>query len=314
MAKFHIGGQAVIEGVLIRAPERYSTAVRRTSGEIVVKSRDYIPLSKRKKIYNLPLVRGVIGLVEMLSIGIKSLNFSADMQVTEEEAKKKKVGKSRSFGQSLSFALSFILVLGIALLVFFYFPLWLANFLKLQKTTWQFNVLTGVVRISLFLGYVWFLSFFKDLRRIFQYHGAEHMSIYAFESGEGLTLNNIRKYSTLHPRCGTSFIFLVLLLAITIYSISDFLFYLVDGSAPGLAERVFMHLILLPFVAGVAYEALKLSDKTKSRLLTKIIIAPGLWLQMITTQKPSDDQIEVAVAAIQGALRLPLAPGVVALE
>jgi uncharacterized protein YqhQ len=140
------------------------------------------------------------------------------------------------------------------------------------------------------------------------------MSIYAFESGENLTLDNIRKYSTLHPRCGTSFIFLVLLLAITIYSISDFLFYLVDGSAPGLAERVLMHLILLPFVAGLAYEVLKLSDKTKSSFLTKIIIAPGLWLQMITTQRPSDDQIEVAVAAIQGALRQPFGPGVVALE
>jgi len=313
MAQFHIGGQAVIEGVLIRAPERYSTAVRKPSGEIVVNSCQYVPLSKRKKLFNLPLIRGVLGLYEMLSIGVKSLNFSADLQMTEEE-KKKAEKKSGQAARSLGFGLSFVLALGIALLVFFYFPLWLANALQLQKTTWQFNLLTGVVRVTLFLGYVWFLSFFRDLRRVFQYHGAEHMSIYAFEAGEELTLDNIRKYTTLHPRCGTSFIFLVAILAITIYSLSDFIFYLSAGTAPSLTKRVVLHLILLPLVAGVAYEALKLSDKTKSTFLTKIIIAPGLWLQKITTQRPSDDQIEVAVAAIEGALNRTLSPGAVLLE
>jgi uncharacterized protein YqhQ len=312
MAQFHIGGQAVIEGVLIRAPERYSTAVRKPNGEIVIKSRPYIPLSKRRKFYNLPIVRGVLGLYEMLAIGIGSLNFSADMQMTEEE--KQKAEKANQFLKSLSFGFSFILALGIALLLFFYFPLWLANFLHLQKTTWQFNLLTGAVRVSLFLGYVWFLSFFRDLRRIFQYHGAEHMSIYAFEAGEDLTLDNIRKYTTLHPRCGTSFIFLVVVLAITIYSVSDFLFYLISGATPTLAQRVILHLILLPLVAGIAYEALKLSDKTKSKFLTKIIISPGLWLQKITTQKPSDDQIEVAVAAIYGALNRTPVQGIVVVE
>jgi len=313
MAQFYIGGQAVIEGVLIRAPERYSTAVRKPSGEIVVKSCQYVPLSKRKKLFNLPLLRGVLGLYEMLSIGVKSLNFSADLQMTEEEKKKTEKKSSRA-AKSLGFGLSFVLALVIALLVFFYFPLWLADALQLQKTTWQFNLLTGAVRVTLFLGYVWFLSFFRDLRRVFQYHGAEHMSIYAFEAGEELTLDNIRKYTTLHPRCGTSFIFLVVILAITIYSLSDFIFYLSAGIAPTLAKRVLLHLILLPLVAGIAYEALKLSDKTKSTFLTKLIIAPGLWLQKITTQRPSDDQIEVAVAAIKGALNRSLSPGIVLLE
>jgi uncharacterized protein YqhQ len=312
VSRLQIGGQAVIEGVLIRAPERYSTAVRRQSGEIVLKSCSYVPLAKRKKIFNLPLVRGVIGLFEMLSIGIKSLNFSAEVQISEEEKKKSK--KTSSFSKTLGFAASFLLAFGVAFLVFFYFPLWLANFLQLQKTSWQFNLLTGVIRILLFLGYIGFLSFFKDLRRIFQYHGAEHMSIYAFEAGEELTLDNIRKYTTLHPRCGTSFIFLVLLLAITVYSISDYTFYLTIGSAPSLGQRVSIHLLLLPLVAGVAYEALKLSDKTKQNLLTKTLIAPGLWLQKITTNRPSDDQIEVAVAAINGALDKSLAAGVSAVH
>jgi len=310
LSQFHIGGQAVIEGVLIRAPERYSTAVRRLSGQIVVKSCEYIPLAKRRKLYNLPLLRGVIGLFEMLYIGIKSLNFSADQQMAEETSKKKKPDKSNRLRQSLGLALSFGLAFGIAFLVFFYFPLWLANDLDLQKTTWQFNLLTGAIRVVFFLSYVWFLSFFKDLRRIFQYHGAEHMSIYAFEAGEELTLDNIRKHTTLHPRCGTSFIFLVVILAITVYSLSDVLFYLLTGFTPKLGERVLLHLVLLPLVAGVAYEALKLSDKTKNSLLTRIFIAPGLWLQKITTQRPSDDQIEVAVAAIQGALNTTLGPGI----
>lgn len=302
MSQFHIGGQAVIEGVMIRAPQRYSTAVRKPSGEIVLKSCEYTPLAKRKKLYNLPLVRGVLGLFEMLYIGIRSLNFSADLQMAGEEYRWKDSKKRSRFSKSAGFALSFVLAFGVALLVFFYFPLWLASTLHLEKTTWQFNLLTGAIRVTLFLGYVWFLSFFKDLKRVFQYHGAEHMSIYAFEAGEELTLGNIRKYTTLHPRCGTSFIFLVVILAVTVYSLSDFLFYLASGALPSLAERVLVHLLLLPLVAGVAYEALKFSDKTKSNFLTRILITPGLWLQKITTQKPSDDQIEVAVAAIEGAL------------
>jgi len=285
---------------MIRAPLRYSTAVRKPGGEIVVRAWDYVPLARRKKIFNLPLVRGVLSLAEMLVIGIRTLNFSADLQMEAENNKKPK-GAGRKWLNSVWAALSILFAFGLAMLIFFYFPLWAAHSLNLQKTSWEFNLLTGLIRVTLFLGYVWFLSFFKDLRRIYEYHGAEHMSIYAFEAGQDLTLENIRKYTTLHPRCGTSFIFLVLLLAITVYSLSDFIYYLVTGNFPGLGTRVLMHFLLLPLVAGVAFEALKLSDKTKSNFLTKIFIAPGLWLQMITTRKPSDDQIEVAVAAVQAA-------------
>lgn len=296
-----MGGQALIEGVMIRAPERYSCACRRATGEIVVKSQDYIPVSKRKKLLNLPIVRGFLGLFEMLAIGIKSLNFSADVASQDIKTKKKEPAK---WQKTLMSAISFALALGIAVSVFFYLPLLVATILNLKQHPFWFNIVTGVIRVTMFVLYVWFLSFFKDFKRLFQYHGAEHMSIYAFENGEELTLENIKKYSTLHPRCGTSFLFLLLILAILIYSISDSLYFVVAQNVPVLAKRFLYHLLLLPIVAGVSYEILKLSSKTKENFLTKILIAPGLWLQKITTQRPTEDQIEVAVAALENAVGL----------
>jgi len=299
MSQINIGGQALIEGVMIRAPERYSCACRKSSGEIVVKGQDYIPVNKRKKLLNLPVVRGFIGLFEMMAIGIKSLNFSAEIAGEDEKSKKKEPAK---WQKNLMSAVSFVLALGIAISVFFYLPLLIATILNLKQHPFWFNMVTGVIRVIMFVLYVWFLSFFKDFKRLFQYHGAEHMSIYAFENGEELTLENIKKYSTLHPRCGTSFLFLLLILAILIYSVADSLYFVVAQNVPILAKRFLFHLLLLPVVAGVSYEILKLSSKTKDNFFTRILIAPGLWLQKITTQRPSEDQIEVAVAALENAV------------
>ncbi len=301
MSKINVGGQALIEGVMIRAPERYSCACRKPTGEIVVKSQDYIPVSKRNKLLNLPIIGGFIGLFEMLAIGIKSLNFSAEVASDDLKTKKKKPAQ---WQKSLMSALSFILALSIAVSVFFYLPLLISTLLQLKSHPFWFNIVTGIIRVSMFVLYIWFLSFFKDFKRLFQYHGAEHMSIYAFENGEELTLENIKKYSTLHPRCGTSFLFLLLILAILIYSVSDSLYFIVAKNVPVLGKRFLYHLILLPLVAGVSYEILKLSSKTKENFFTKILIAPGLWLQKITTQRPSEDQIEVAVAALENAVGL----------
>jgi len=306
MSKINVGGQALIEGVMIRAPERYSCACRKATGEIVVRNYDYIPVSKRKKLLNLPIVRGFIGLFEMLAIGIKSLNFSAEVAGEDVKSKRKEPAK---WQKNLISALSFALALGIAISVFFYLPLLMATVLNLKQHPFWFNMVTGIIRVIMFVLYVWFLSLFKDFKRLFQYHGAEHMSIYAFENGEELTLENIKKYSTLHPRCGTSFLFLLLILAILIYSISDSLYFIVAQNVPVLAKRFLYHLLLLPIVAGVSYEILKLSSKTTDNFLTKILIAPGLWLQKITTQRPTEDQIEVAVAALENAVGLkPVAP------
>jgi uncharacterized protein YqhQ len=294
-----VGGQAVIEGVMIRSPKRVSTAVRKQSGEIVIKNEDYISWTKRKKILNLPLVRGVISLVEMLVIGIKTLNYSANVAMEElEEQEGKKEKTSNNWLLALTAVGAFALGLGI----FFFLPLFLSNLLKMNKQALAFNLVAGLIRISLFLIYIWALSLVAEFRRIFQYHGAEHKSIFAYEAGENLSCETAQKYPTAHPRCGTSFILIVALFAIFFYSLSDTIYYLITGFPPTLLKRYIIHFILLPLVAGGAYELLKLSGKKRDSKITKILIAPGVWLQKITTEEPTPSQLEVAIVALENAL------------
>jgi uncharacterized protein YqhQ len=300
----NIGGQAVIEGVMMRSSKRVSTAVRKQSGEIVVRSEDYIPLSKRYKLLSIPIIRGIISFVEMLVIGIKSLNFSADVAVEEIEKKegKDKVKKRTQTSRGLMLGLAVVLALALGIFIFFFLPLFFSSLLKIKREALSFNLVAGGIRVAMFLIYVWAISRFKDFKRIFEYHGAEHKSIYAYESGEELTSENVKKFSTKHPRCGTSFILIVAIFAILVYSISDTIYTLIAGTYPVLLKRFLLHFTLLPLVAGGSYELLKLSGKTKDNRITKIFSAPGIWLQKITTQEPDDSQLEVAIVALENAL------------
>lgn len=308
MHRAEVGGQAVIEGVMMRSPQRVSTAVRRQSGEIVVKNDDYISLTKRKKVFNLPIFRGVISLGEMLFIGIKTLNYSANIAMEDME---KKEGKNKDDSKSeekkktsndLLLALTAIGAIALGLVVFFFLPLFLSKLMGVEKKALAFNLVAGIIRIALFITYIWALSLVKEFRRVFEYHGAEHKSIFAYEAGENLSFETAQKYPTAHPRCGTSFIIIVALFAILFYSLSDTVYYLITGIPPTLLQRYLIHFLLLPLVAGGAYELLKLSGKKRDNKIIRIFSAPGVWLQKITTREPDKSQLEVAIAALENAL------------
>ncbi len=297
----------MIEGVMMRSSKRVSTAVRKQSGQIVVKNEEYVPLSKRYKILNVPILRGVVSFVEMLIIGIRSLNFSADVAVEEIEEKegKNKKGKKGQGSRGLMLGLAVILALGLGILIFFFLPIFFSSLVGIKRQALSFNLVAGAIRVAMFLAYVWAISRFKDFKRIFEYHGAEHKSIYAYEAGEDLTYEKVKKFSTKHPRCGTSFILIVAIFAIFIYSISDTIYTLLAGTYPPLLKRFLLHFSLLPLVAGGSYELLKLSGKTRENKITRVLSAPGIWLQKITTQEPDQSQLEVAIVALECALGNP---------
>ena len=307
MQRAEVGGQAVIEGVMIRSPQRISTAVRKQSGEIVIKNDDYISLTKRKKIFGLPVVRGIISLGEMLVIGIKTLNYSANvaMEDMEDQERNKEDSSPKEGKKSSNDLLLALTAIGAVLLglgVFFFLPLFLSKLLGVERKALTFNLVAGAIRISLFIAYIWALSLVGEFRRVFQYHGAEHKSIFAYEAGENLSSETAQKYPTAHPRCGTSFILIVALFAILFYSLSDTVYFLITGVPPTIVKRYLIHFILLPLVAGGAYELLKLSGKKKDSKIVRIFSAPGVWLQKITTREPTQPQLEVAIAALENAL------------
>lgn len=309
MSEINVGGQAVIEGVMIRSPERIATAVRAQDGKIIVRARAYQALPKRKKWLNIPIVRGAISFFEMLVLGVGALNFSADVAATEipEGEESASIDPSQYKGMSVSaIILTTVIGLGAGIALFFFLPLWIAALLGLEKGALGFNLLAGGIRVTMFVGYVWLLSFFKDFKRLFEYHGAEHKSIFAYENGEDLTLENVTKYLTFHPRCGTSFLLIVAVLAILVYSVSDTLYQVITGAPPPLLNRFAVHFSLLPIVAGSSYELLKLSAKHGDKWWWRPLSAPGLWLQRITTKEPDPEQLEVARIAVWSSLGMPL--------
>ncbi len=304
MSDFQVGGQAVIEGVMIRSETHVSTAVRRADKSILVKTRPYTPLSKRIRVLSWPVLRGFVALFEMLGIGISSLNFSAEtagQDIDIQNGKEPTEGKSNTF----LLVLSMIFALGVGIAFFFFLPLWLTSLFGVQKDAVLFNLIAGAIRVTLFVAYVWILTLFKDFRRIFEYHGAEHKTIWAYEKKEEITVENASKYKTLHPRCGTSFILIVALFAILVFAIADTIYQLSAGHPPQLFIRFAVHLTLLPLVSGGSYELLKLSGRTRDNRFTKLMIKPGLWLQLITTKEPSPEQLEVAVVAVRASLSMP---------
>ena len=235
----------------------------------------------------------------MLVLGIKTLNFSAEMAAREPSDNEPEIRQKKSGKLDLAVAFTVVFSVGIGLAVFFFLPILITQLMSIPKEAVEFNLVAGAVRVIIFLAYVWSLSQFNSFKRIFQYHGAEHKSIFAFEADLPLKVDSTYEFTTYHPRCGTSFILIVALLAILTYSITDTLFTVAAGHPPGTFERFFTHLLFLPLVAGISFELLKLSGKTRSHPLTRFLIAPGLWLQRITTKEPSDDQVEVALTALK---------------
>jgi uncharacterized protein YqhQ len=302
-ADLHVGGQAVIEGVMIRSPHTVSTAVRRPDGEIVVKNEKFVSLTQRSKLLGKPLIRGLVSFVEMLVISIKTLNYSAEIAMEDEGGTKSPEEKLKSnFLKSVYMAFTFIFALALGFGIFFFLPLWFSHILGVRREALAFNLIAGCARVTLFIVYVWIISKFGEFKKIFQYHGAEHKSIYTYEAGKELTVENVKGFSTRHPRCGTSFILIVVVFAILVYSVSDTIYSLITGVPPTLPQRMLIHFTLLPLVAGVGFELLRFSGKAQHRKIIKALSTPGLWIQSITTREPNEAQLEVALIALKNAL------------
>ncbi len=286
MSRYYYGGQAVIEGVMMRGKKNMAVAVRRTPEEIVLDLQTVSSVAERFPFLKLPLIRGFVALIESMIIGIKTLTFSAN-QVVEGEGE----GESLS-NWELGLSVAFALVVGTGL--FALLPVGLAYLLKAYVPGHMLqNLLEGLFRVLVFLAYVVAISFMKDIQRVFEYHGAEHKTIHTYEAGEELTVENTRKYSTLHPRCGTSFLLFVMVISILVFSLVG---------ETGIWARLISRIILLPVVAGVSYEFLKITGKYQHVLLMRICSMPGLWLQKLTTREPDDSQLEVAIYALQKVL------------
>ena len=309
-----VGGQAVLEGVMMRAPGMVATAVRRSNGEIVVKKEPHVALAEKYPLLKFPILRGALGLIEMMVIGMRTLNFSAEiaMQDVEPFAKNNGNGEepqnvsdkpdasSSKDNLKLGLTVAFSLAVGVAL--FFVTPLFMATFFfNVGQEPLVFNLIAGGIRIALLLVYLFTISRLKDIHRLFQYHGAEHKAVFAFERGEGLDVAAAARQSRFHPRCGTSFLLIVMIVAILLFSILDAIVMNWIGQLT-LVVRLLTHLPLIPLVGGVSYEFIKASAKRSETPIGKIIVAPGLWLQKITTQEPDETQLEVAIVALRCAL------------
>jgi uncharacterized protein YqhQ len=275
------GGQAILEGVMMRHGNKIAAAVRRPDKQIVFQERIYIPLTKRYKVLGWMFIRGTVNLFEMMIVGIKCLMFSAEVALSEEERKPK----------SWEFTLSFIISFAVAIFFFVVVPAFFFTKMKdFVSNLILLNILEGCVRLGMFLGFLCSTLLMKDMRRVYMYHGAEHKTVFAWEHGQELTVENIKKFSTRHPRCGTSFILFVMIVSILVFSLLG---------RPDFLHRVLYKILLLPVVAGISYEAIRFTGKHSHWKWVQILSWPGLTLQRITTREPSDDQIEVAIEAMK---------------
>lgn len=298
---FAVGGQAVIEGVMMRSPNFVTVAVRKTEGHIKVKDENFRALSMRVKFFGIPVIRGVVNLFEMMIVGMRMLNFSAGEMLEEEPKVKTEAKPGSKIATILSFVFSMCFALGMSLFLFKFLPLMLTDFLShqfpaLNENYLLYNLVDGLLKTTFFVLYIGLLGLMPSIHRVFQYHGAEHKSIYTYEKGLPLTTESAMKQTRFHPRCGTSFILVVFLISIFIYTFvprqPDFLF------------NFLLRVALLPIVAGVSYEILKWSAKHAEHSLVRIITFPGLLFQRLTTQEPTEDQLEVALSALRKALEL----------
>jgi uncharacterized protein YqhQ len=286
--QMNIGGQAVIEGVMMRSPTFYATAVRTPQGRIVIQKIPYVGLAYRYRYLNIPIIRGAINLIETLWLGIRSLSFSAS-QAVEEKGEKQ---EGRSAASSLAIFGSVVAALAVGVLLFFYLPLFLTELMRVQGGL-AFNLIDAVFRLAIFLLYIFLISRWREMKRIFQYHGAEHKTIYAFESGRSLTAENARDFSTLHPRCGTSFLLVVMVVSIVVF--------IFMGRPETAADRL-LRFAVIPLIGGISFELIKLSSRKRLGKILRPVLWPGIALQRITTKEPSDDMLEVAIAALDACL------------
>ena len=285
-----IGGQAVIEGVMMRSHSGYSVAVRQPDGNIAIKKDRLVAIGQKYPILKTPILRGSVVLIQSLILGIRALNYSAVVSSEDEQ------GEPELSNWAVAGSMLFALVLGIG--IFILAPLALTNlirkFLARGMDNFTYNLVDGVIRAIFFFVYVWSISFMEEIRRVFQYHGAEHKTVYTFEAEEELTVENARKKSRLHPRCGTSFLLFVMAVSIVVFSLIP--------SESHFGVKFGARIVLLPLIAGIAYEIIRFSARHIENRLARILITPGLWLQLITTREPDDSQLEIAIRALEEAL------------
>jgi uncharacterized protein YqhQ len=286
-----IGGQAVLEGVMMRGPSAWSVAVRKPDGEIAEVNRPITSFLLRHRWARLPIVRGVFALGESLAIGFRALAISANYAAQEEGEEGEEVQTELSRGQLL---FAFGIAIGFALLLFKVSPALITNWLPIESTTW-FVVIEGLIRVSVFILYLVVVGFMPDLKRVFQYHAAEHKAINAYEAGDALEPEVVQRHSLIHVRCGTAFLLYVMVIAIFVFAFVG---------QPGWFWLIASRILLLPVIAGIAYEVIRFAGKHPTNPILRTILAPGLWLQRLTTRAPSLDQIEVSIRALHEVLRL----------
>jgi uncharacterized protein YqhQ len=301
-----VGGQAVLEGVMMRGPGMVATAVRRADGTIVVRRDPFVSLAERYSFFKLPLVRGAVGLVEMMVIGVRTLNYSGEIAMGDLDAKEGKApskpAPESSSGDKLKLGLTVLVALLAGAALFFATPLIVATALfSVDQQPLLFNLVAGGIRMTIFLAYLLSISRIPDVHRLFQYHGAEHKAVFAYEKGETLDVASAGRQVRFHPRCGTSFLLIVMLVSILLFSLLDAALIVWLGSI-SLVTRLVTHLPLLPLVGGISYEFIKISARHSSTIVGRMIVAPGLWLQKITTKEPDETQLEVALTALRVAL------------
>ena len=302
-----VGGQAVIEGVMMKAGERTVTSCRKEDKSIVVTDDKFVSVRKKHKFLNIPILRGVINFVEMMILSIKTLNASADALGLEDEETKFEKWLKKHFGIGL---VTFIMVVGVvlglalSLFLFMFLPIFIADFINTLAVRWfdtslgaWQKVIEGILKMSIFVLYLWLVSFMRDIKRTFMYHGAEHKTIACFEAGEELTPENAMKHTRFHPRCGTSFMFFMILIGIAV----GLMLYAI---APGLGKWQYtgIRLLILPLVMGIGYEFIMYAGRHNG-IIVRILSAPGLWVQRLTTKEPTLDMLEVAIVSTKCALR-----------
>lgn len=295
-----IGGQAVMEGVMMRTPHSYCVAVRKPDGTVVTEEQMLARVSEKYPVFRFPVLRGLGTLGQAMSLGIKALRFSANAALETEKAKAGTGKHARKEGPVSSLMMALNLAFSLAFFIFLYkfVPLWLTTKLGETLPSLQgriaFNLVDGVIRIAIFLAFLYLISRWRDIHRVFEYHGSEHRVVFNFESGQPLSVDNAQKFETFHPRCGTSFLIVVMMISMAIYTVMPF---------DSFTGRMLSRILLLPVIAGVSYEVIRFAAKRRGGLLA-LMTAPGLWLQRITTQPPANDQTEVAITALERAMVL----------
>lgn len=293
--KTSIGGQAVLEGVMMKGPDEMAVAVRKSNGEIVIDKKPVSSVTKKNKILKFPIIRGVVNFIESMILGIKTLMFSAELYDMGEDDPSYQPSKfdmwlEKHISKDAVVYVSLVLALFLSVGLFVLLPAFITKYTTFFIENHIIkSLIEGLIRMAIFVVYIYLASLAKDIRRVFEYHGAEHKTIFCYEKGLELTVENVRKQPRLHPRCGTAFLIEVMIISVLAFSVVSW---------DSLLVRIGIKLLLLPVIAGVAYEFLKFSGRSNSKCVA-LLTKPGLWLQKITTREPDDSQIEVAIASMK---------------